>query len=703
MKYKLLFSALLGAIFIANASAQDGGLVSSDRLLGRDSSGVGQVEQLQVGGGLGFSGTGSVIISDAELACLRDLTSAANKIPLFTGDGTCGLLDFADEDNMASNSATAVPSQQSVKAYVDNSIAGFSTTFLGLTDTPSSYSGQGSKIVRVNSGATSLEFGPVLGTMAEAATSSYYTKTDIDGFAFLDASDIGATVQGYDADLDAWAAVSPTSYLTTTDAASTYLPLAGGTMTGNIGFSGAQTVDGRDVSADGSKLDGIESGADVTDATNVAAAGAVMDGDFSSDGLMARTGAGAYASRTITGTASEIEVTNGDGDAGNPTIGLPNTISVATAIELGHASENTLTASSGVLSIEGTALLTATSADALFLTPTEGDAAYQPLDSDLTSWAGVTRASGFDTFTGTPSSANLGSLLTDDAFLLSDTDLAALASPGTLTAEGSPAAGDMLVAVVDGAYKTIDWDDLPSGGGGGGADYSLVRQVFTSSGTYTATSGLVSAFARCQSAGGGSAGADGAGDSGWGLGSGGGSGGTYAERSYTAAEIGTGAAITLGSPGSAGSDTGGDGGSAGSSTFNPDGTGSTMTVPGGNGGTGTGSNSSSGVSRAGGAAPSAATNADFSVPGQAGGNSLVVLSIEGDLTAITPGMGGNAVLGFGAQPTQFWSASTFNDGTGNAGQNYGGGASGAGDDDNTGSAGATGGPAICIVDELVAS
>jgi hypothetical protein len=43
------------------------------------------------------------------------------------------------------------------------------------------------------------------------------------------------------------------------------------------------------------------------------------------------------------------------------------------------------------------------------------DAAFQPLDSDLTSWAGVTRASGFDTFAATPSLANLGSLLTDEA------------------------------------------------------------------------------------------------------------------------------------------------------------------------------------------------------------------------------------------------------------------------------------------------
>lgn len=39
-------------------------------------------------------------------------------------------------------------------------------------------------------------------------------------------------------------------------------------------------------------------------------------------------------------------------------------------------------------------------------------AAYQPLDADLTSWALITRASGFDTFTATPSSANLKSLVT---------------------------------------------------------------------------------------------------------------------------------------------------------------------------------------------------------------------------------------------------------------------------------------------------
>ena len=55
---------------------------------------------------------------------------------------------------------------------------------------------------------------------------------------------------------------------------------SGDTMTGdltvpNIIVSG--NVDGRDVSADGTKLDGIEAGADVTDTANVTAAGAAME------------------------------------------------------------------------------------------------------------------------------------------------------------------------------------------------------------------------------------------------------------------------------------------------------------------------------------------------------------------------------------------------------------------------------------------
>jgi hypothetical protein len=47
-------------------------------------------------------------------------------------------------------------------------------------------------------------------------------------------------------------------------------------MTGNLLMAGASTVDGRDVSVDGTKLDGIEALADVTDEANVRAALAAL-------------------------------------------------------------------------------------------------------------------------------------------------------------------------------------------------------------------------------------------------------------------------------------------------------------------------------------------------------------------------------------------------------------------------------------------
>lgn len=63
---------------------------------------------------------------DALLTMLAGLTPDADKIPYFTSATTAGLLDFKDEDDMASDSATAVPSQQSVKAYADANGSAFS-------------------------------------------------------------------------------------------------------------------------------------------------------------------------------------------------------------------------------------------------------------------------------------------------------------------------------------------------------------------------------------------------------------------------------------------------------------------------------------------------------------------------------------------------------------------------------------------------
>lgn len=67
----------------------------------------------------------------------------------------------------------------------------------------------------------------------------------------------------------------------------THYLLAAGTraLTGNMAVDALVTIDGRDLSVDGTKLNTIEAYADITDATNVAAAGAAMSGGAFHDGF----------------------------------------------------------------------------------------------------------------------------------------------------------------------------------------------------------------------------------------------------------------------------------------------------------------------------------------------------------------------------------------------------------------------------------
>lgn len=249
---------------------------------------------------------------------------------------------------------------------------------------------------------------------------------------------------------------------TTADAA---LPRSGGQMSGNITMAGAQTVDGRDLSADGTKLDGIESGADVTDAANVASAGAVMVSDTSTASMsfvidednMASNSATkvptqqsvkAYVDAsvhdavtvsdsseidfTLTGQQISAEIKSGSIDetkldaSVNASLDLADSALQAGAIGTTVQGYDTdLTTWAGLTpSANHQTLVTQTFAQMRasldleagtdFYSIAAANAAFQPIDSDLTSWAGVTRASGFDTFVATPSSANLKSLITDE-------------------------------------------------------------------------------------------------------------------------------------------------------------------------------------------------------------------------------------------------------------------------------------------------
>ena len=116
---------------------------------------------------------------------------------------------------------------------------------------------------------------------------------------------------------------------------------------------------------------------------------------LSSTGFAVRTASDTWAQRTITNISNQTAVTNGNGVAGNPTVGLADnavfpgtdaiTVPVGTSGQEGSASNGKVRYNSTL------SKLRAVIAGSWETLATEGfvTGGYQPLDSDLTALAGL--------------------------------------------------------------------------------------------------------------------------------------------------------------------------------------------------------------------------------------------------------------------------------------------------------------------------
>jgi hypothetical protein len=113
-------------------------------------------------------------------------------------------------------------------------------------------------------------------------------------------------------------------------------------MTGAITTN--STFDGRDVSADGAKLDGIEASADVTDTANVTAAGALMDSELTSEASVkalnqgvATTDSPSFAGLTVDTNTLSVDATNNQVGIGTTTVGQFDSTNVGLTVDSGNA------------------------------------------------------------------------------------------------------------------------------------------------------------------------------------------------------------------------------------------------------------------------------------------------------------------------------------------------------------------------------
>lgn len=144
------------------------------------------------------------------------------------------------------------------------------------------------------------------------------------------------------------------------------------------GNKGADTVNATTLYEAGTELSSKYQGLDAT-LTALAA--------FNTNGILTQTAADTFAGRTLTGTANEVTVTNGNGVSGNPTVSLPSSLTFTGKTITGGTFASPAITGTIPLVLSGNAT---TSADAITLKPTDFGSGkpgfFFTKDATATSW-----------------------------------------------------------------------------------------------------------------------------------------------------------------------------------------------------------------------------------------------------------------------------------------------------------------------------
>lgn len=257
----------------------------------------------------------------------------------------------------------------------------------------------------------------LLGDNGENGTVTVQQIADTVGGDFLQSADIGVSIQAFSAVLAATTASFTTTLKNKLDAiaAGATANSADATLLARANHTGEQAIS--TITSLQTALDNKQAAAaNLTDWAGVAVA--AYYNAVQADAAIAAAIATLIGSAPgLLDTLDEIAAAlNDDPDfAATMTTALAGKQPLATALtSLSSASANGVSlaqaanyaAMRGLLDLE---------AGTDFYSISAANAAFQPIAAALTSWAAITRASGFDTFVATPSSANLRALLSDEA------------------------------------------------------------------------------------------------------------------------------------------------------------------------------------------------------------------------------------------------------------------------------------------------